>query len=72
MTPERCRLHREQMGIPPIPSHRRVAAEQVPFKPAFDDRGIEMPYVLNLPPQPQEGPSGLQPRRSGHERRPVV
>jgi hypothetical protein len=43
------------MGIPPIPSHCRVAAEQVP---AFDQRGVEIPYVPNLPSQPQEGPSG--------------
>jgi hypothetical protein len=57
------------MGIPPIPPHRRAAAEQVP---AFDNRGVEIPYVPQLPPQPQEGPSGSQPRRSGHERRPVV
>jgi hypothetical protein len=40
--------------------------------PAFDERGVEIPYVPNLPPQPQEGLSGLQPRHSGCERRPVV
>jgi hypothetical protein len=57
------------MGIPPIPPHRRVAAEQVP---AFDERGVKIPYVPNLPPQPEEGPSGSQPRCSGRERRPVV
>jgi hypothetical protein len=57
------------MGIPPIPPHRRVAAEQVP---AFDERGVEIPYVPNLPPQPQEGLSGSQPRCSSCERRPVV
>jgi hypothetical protein len=55
MTPERRRLHREQMGIPPIPPHCRAAAEQVPFKPACDERGVELPYVSNPPPQPQEG-----------------
>jgi hypothetical protein len=57
------------MDIPPIPPHCRVAAEQWP---PFDERGVEIPYVLNLPPQPQEGSSGSQPRCSGHERRPVV
>jgi hypothetical protein len=54
LTPERHRLRREQMGIPPIPPHHRVAAEQVPFKPAFNERGVELPYVSNPPPQPQE------------------
>jgi Reverse transcriptase (RNA-dependent DNA polymerase) len=72
LSPERCRLHREQMGIPPISPHRRVAAEQVPYKLAFDERGIKMPYVPSPQPQPQERPSGSQPRRSGRERRPVV
>jgi Reverse transcriptase (RNA-dependent DNA polymerase) len=57
------------MGIPPIPPHCRVAAEQVP---AFDERGVEISYVPQLPPQPQEEPSGLQPRCSNCERRPVV
>jgi hypothetical protein len=57
------------MGIPPIPPHRRLAAEQVP---AYDKRGVEIPYVPNLPPQPQEGPSGSQSRCSGCERRPVI
>jgi hypothetical protein len=57
------------MSIPPIPPHCRVAAEQVP---AFDKRGVKIPYVLNLPSQPQEGLSGSQPRCSSHERRPVV
>jgi Reverse transcriptase (RNA-dependent DNA polymerase) len=57
------------MGIPPIPLHRRVAAEQVP---AFDERGVEIPYVPNLPSQPQEGQLGSQPRCSSRERRPVV
>jgi hypothetical protein len=33
---------------------------------------VEIPYVPQLPPQPQEGPSGSQPRRSSCERRPVV
>jgi hypothetical protein len=46
-----------------------VAAEQVP---AFDERGVEIPYVPNLPPQPQKGPLGSQPRCSNHERRPVI
>jgi hypothetical protein len=69
LTPDKRRLRREQMYIPPIPPHRRAAAEQVP---AFDGRGVEIPYVPNLPSQPQEGLSGLQPRRSGCERRPVV
>jgi hypothetical protein len=69
LTPDRCRLRTKQMGILPIPLHCRAAAEQVP---AFDERGVEIPYVPNLPPQPQEGPSDSQPRRSGHERRPVV
>jgi hypothetical protein len=72
MSPEQCRLCREQMGIPPIPSHRRAAAEQVPWKPACDERGIELPYVPDPPLQPQEGPLGSQPRCSGCERRPVV
>jgi hypothetical protein len=49
LSPERRRLRREQMDIPPIPPHYRAAAEQVPFKPAFDERGVEMPYVSNLP-----------------------
>jgi Reverse transcriptase (RNA-dependent DNA polymerase) len=71
MTPEGHILHREQMGIPPIPPHCRAAAEQVPYKLAFNERGIEMPYVPN-PPQPQEELSGSQPRCSGLERRPVV
>jgi hypothetical protein len=31
-----------------------------------------MQNVPQIPPQPQEEPSGSQPRRSGHERRPVV
>jgi hypothetical protein len=57
------------MGIPPIPPHYRAAAEQVP---AIDERGGGIPYVPNLPPQPQEELLGLQPRCSGHERRPVV
>jgi hypothetical protein len=57
------------MGIPPIPPHCRAAADQVP---AFDRRGVEIPYVPQLPPQPQEEPLGSQPRCSGHERRPVV
>jgi Reverse transcriptase (RNA-dependent DNA polymerase) len=57
------------MGIPPIPLHQRVAAEQVP---AIDERGVEIPYVPNPQPQPQEGLLGSQPRCSGHERRPVV
>jgi hypothetical protein len=69
LTPDKRKLHREQRGIPPIPPHRRAAAEQVP---AFDERGVELPYVPDPPPQPQEGPSGSQPRRSGYERRPVV
>jgi Reverse transcriptase (RNA-dependent DNA polymerase) len=69
LTPDKRRLRREQMGIPPIPPHYRAAAEHVP---AIDERGVKIPYVPNLPPQPQEGPSGLQPRRSGHEKRPVV
>jgi Reverse transcriptase (RNA-dependent DNA polymerase) len=69
LTPDRCRLHREQMGIPPIPLHRRAAAEQVP---AFDERGVEISYVSNLPPQRQEEQSGSQPRCSSCERRPVV
>jgi hypothetical protein len=69
LTPDKRRLRREQAGIPPIPPHCRAAAEQVP---AFDERGVEIPYVPQLPPQPQEEPSGSQPRRSGHERRPVV
>jgi hypothetical protein len=30
MSPEQCGLCREQMGIPPIPPHRRAAAEQMP------------------------------------------
>jgi hypothetical protein len=71
MSSEQCRLHREQMGIPPIPPHRRAAAEQAPYKLTFDKRGMEMPYVPN-PPQPQEEPLGSQPRRPGCERRPVV
>jgi hypothetical protein len=33
---------------------------------------VEQIPVPQLPPQPQEGPSGSQPRRSGRERRPVV
>jgi Reverse transcriptase (RNA-dependent DNA polymerase) len=49
-----------------------VAAEQVPYKPAHDEKGVELPYVPDLPPQPQEGPSGSQPRCSSRERRPVV
>jgi hypothetical protein len=72
LTPERHRLRREQMGIPPIPLHHRMAAEKVPYKPAFDERGVEMPYVPNFPPQPQEEPSGSQSRHSGREKRPVV
>jgi hypothetical protein len=56
------------MGIPPIPPHCRAAAEQVP---AFDERGVKIPYVPNLPPQPQEGLSCSLPRCSGRDRRPV-
>jgi hypothetical protein len=69
LTPDKRRLRREQMGIPPIASHHRVAAEKVP---AFDERGGEIPYVPNLPLQPQEGLPGSQPRCSGHEERPVI
>jgi Reverse transcriptase (RNA-dependent DNA polymerase) len=57
------------MGIPPIPLHRRAAAEQVP---AFDRRGVKILYVPQLPLQPQEGPLGSQPRCSDRERRPVI
>jgi hypothetical protein len=49
MASEQCRLHREQMGIPPIPSHRRMAAEQMPWRPAHDERGVELPYVPDPP-----------------------
>jgi hypothetical protein len=72
MTPERHRLRREQMGIPPIPPHRRAAAKQAPYKLAFNERGVELPYVPNPPSQPQKEPSGSQPRCSSCERRPVV
>jgi hypothetical protein len=72
MSPEECRLHREQMGIPPIPPHCKAAAEQAPWKPHVDERDVELPYVPDPQPQPQEGLSGSQPRRSGCERRPVV
>jgi hypothetical protein len=72
LTLERRRLHREQMGIPPIPPHRRAAAEQAPYRLAFDERGMELPYVPNPPPQPQEGLLGSQPRCSGCEKGPVV
>jgi hypothetical protein len=47
LTPDKHRLRREQIDIPPIPLHCRAAAEQVP---AFDERGVEIPYVPNLPP----------------------
>jgi hypothetical protein len=69
LTPDKRRLHRERISIPSIPPHCRVAAGQVP---AFHERGVEIPYVPNLSPQPQEGPSGSQPRCSSCERRPVV
>jgi hypothetical protein len=72
LTPDQQRLRREQMGIPPIPPHRRAVAK---YKPAYklDGRpGETIPYVPDPPSQPQEGPLGSQPRRSGHERRPVV
>jgi hypothetical protein len=72
LSPEQCRLHKEQMGIPPIPSHCRAAAEQAPWRPTHNKRGRKLPYVPNPPPQPQEEPSGSQPRCSGCERRPVV
>jgi hypothetical protein len=72
MAPEQHRLHREQMGISPIPPHCRAVAEQAPYKLARDERGVELPYVPDPPSQPQEGLSGSQPRRSSHERRPVV
>jgi hypothetical protein len=74
LSPEQRRLCSEQMGIPAIPSHCRVAAEQAPWRPTCNEngRGRELPYVPNPPPQPQEGPSGSQPRHFGHERRPVV
>jgi hypothetical protein len=55
LSPEQCRLHREHMGIPPIPPHCRAVAEQAPWKPACDERGVELPYVPSQPPQPQEG-----------------
>jgi Reverse transcriptase (RNA-dependent DNA polymerase) len=71
LTPDKRRLRREQMGILLIPPHYRAAADQVP---AFDERGVEIPYVPDPPPppQPQEKLSGSQPRCSGHQRRPVV
>jgi hypothetical protein len=72
MTPEQHRLRREQMGIPPVPPHRRAAAEQAPYKIVHDERGVELPYVPNPFLQPQEEPSGSQPRHSSHERKPVV
>jgi hypothetical protein len=72
LSPEQHRLGREQMSIPPIPPHRRAAAEQAPWQPAHDERSVELPYVPDPQPQPQEGPSGSQPRHSSHERRPVV
>jgi hypothetical protein len=72
LSPEQRRLCREQMGIPPIPSHCRAAAKQAPWRPTRDERGMELPYVSDPQPQPQEGPSGSQPRHSGHERRLVV
>jgi hypothetical protein len=72
LSPEQRRLCREQMGILPIPSHCRVVAEQAPWKPACDERGVELPYVPDPPTQPQEGPLASQPRCSGRERRPVV
>jgi hypothetical protein len=72
MTPEQCRLRREQMGILSMPPHCRAAAEQAPYKIVRDERGMELPYVPDPPLQPQEGPLGSQPRCSGCERRPVV
>jgi hypothetical protein len=60
------------MGIPPIPPHRRAAAKYMPAYKQGRRQGEIIPYVPQVPPQPQEKPSGLQPRRSGHERRPVV
>jgi hypothetical protein len=72
LIPDKQRLRREQMDIPPIPPHYGAAAEQAPYELAFDERGIELPYVPDPQPQPQEEPSGSQPRHSDHERRPVV
>jgi hypothetical protein len=72
LTPDKRRLHREQMGIPPIPPHHRAAAKYVPAYKLGGRPGEIIPYVPQLPPQPQEEPSGSQPRRSGCERRPVV
>jgi hypothetical protein len=72
LTPDKRRLRREQMDIPPIPPHRRAAAEYVPAYKLGGGYGETIPYVPQLPPQPQEEPSGSQPRRSSCERRPVV
>jgi hypothetical protein len=60
------------MDIPPIPPHCRAAAEYVPAYNLGGTPGETIPYVPQLPPQPQEELSGSQPRRSGCERRPVV
>jgi hypothetical protein len=72
LSPEQHRLCREQMGIPPIPSHCRLAAEQAPWRPTRDERGEELPYIPDPQPQPQEGLSGSQSKCSSRERRPVV
>jgi Reverse transcriptase (RNA-dependent DNA polymerase) len=72
LTRDKRRLRREQMGIPPIPPHCRAAAKYVPACKQGGRPGEIIPYVPQLPPQPQEEPLGLQPRRSGRNRRPVV
>jgi hypothetical protein len=72
LTPDKQRLHREQMGIPPIPPHCRAAAKYEPAYKLGGRPGEEIPYVPQPPPQPQEEPLGSQPRRFGRERRPVV
>jgi Reverse transcriptase (RNA-dependent DNA polymerase) len=62
------KLHKQKLKSKSKSKVRR----KVVTVPAFDERGVKIPYVPQLPPQPQEGSSGLQPRRSGCERRPVV
>jgi hypothetical protein len=72
LTPDGRRLCREQMGIPPIPPHCRAAAKYVPAYKLGRVPGKTIPYVPQLPLQPQEESLGSQPRCSSRERRPVV
>jgi hypothetical protein len=52
LTPDKRRLCREQMGIPPIPPHCRAAAKYEPAYVLNGRPGEQIPYVPQLPPPP--------------------